>query len=184
MHSTPHDRFPASHPLASPEARACRDHLIQQKGSLPGPYGLLVHSPAVAQAFAALSTALWQGDLPRRITEGLFLHSAQRQQCRYQWVRHVDKAREAGLAASVIAQLGAGDTPSADADPAFHAAWELATALHQSGPVPDALFARVQQQFGTKALAELTAFCGFAAMVAHTLRVRQPGLPADSNAPF
>lgn len=179
------DRFPDLDASAPAAVRACQADIAERKGSLPAPYGLLAHSPAVAQAFDALSTALWQGAVPRRVMEGLFLLNAQRQQCRYQWVRHVAKAREAGLAPAVIAQLASGAAPDGALDPAFHAAWQLATALQQPGPVDDALFAGLQRHYGAQAIAELTAFCGFACIVSNALRVRQPGLPAGSGqAPF
>ena len=180
------DRFPAADPQAPQAVQACRAEIAQRKGGLPGPYGLLVHSPQLAHAFEALSGALWQGDVPRRVMEGLFLLNAWHHRCRYQWVRHVDKAREAGLAQAVIERLAAGAEPERGADPAFHAAWQLATVLQQAGAVSDALLAQLRLQFGTsKAIAELTAFCGFASLVSNALRVRQPVLPADSGpAPF
>ena len=179
------DRFPDDSDSLSPAARDCRDGLVERKGSVPAPYGLLLHSPEVAEAFDRLSTALWQGDLPKRITEGLFLLNAHRHRCRYQWVRHVDKALDAGLASSVVARLAIGEQPPRDTDTAFHAAWLLAAALEKSGPVDDALYEVLQQHFGPKAIAELAAFCGFASMVSNALRVRQPGIPVGSGqAPF
>lgn len=179
------DRFSDLDESLGPEAREWRRQLAERKGSVPAPYGLLLHSPEVAQAFDALSTALWQGQVPRRIMEGLFLLNAQRHLCRGQWVRHAAKARDAGLAQEVIDCLGAGSAPACETDPPFHAAWELATALQQAGPVDDALFRRLQRHYGAQAIAELTAFCGFASIVSNALRVRQPPLPAGSApAPF
>lgn len=45
------DRFPEVDATASLEAQECRARIAKRKGSLPAPYGLLVHSPAVAHAF-------------------------------------------------------------------------------------------------------------------------------------
>lgn len=177
------DRFPDFDPAAPAAVLECQARIAERQGSLPAPHGLLAHSPALAQAFVALSAALWQGQVPHRVLEGLFLLNAQRQQCRYQWVRHVDKARAAGLAPAVIDRLALGREPAGADDPAFHAAWQLATALQSPGPVDDALFARLQQHYGVPAIAELTAFCGFASMVSNALRVRQPGLPEGSAQP-
>lgn len=179
------DRFPDVDATASPLTQECRATIAGRKGSLPAPYGLLTHSPSVAHAFDAMSTALWTGDVPRRVTEGLFLVNARRHLCRYQWVRHVEKAREAGLANAVIDSLAIGEEPSKEADPAFNAAWHLADKLQQSGPVSDQLFDVLGQHYDSKAIAELTAFCGFASIVSNALRVRQPPIPAGSgNAPF
>ncbi len=179
------DRFPDQSAALSTAARECRDGITERKGSLPAPYGLLIHSPAVANAFDSLSTALWQGDLPKRITEGLFLVNAQRCRCRYQWVRHVDKAQDAGLETSIIESLAIGKEPSKDADPEFNAAWQLATALERPGPVDDELYELLQRNFGSKAIAELSTFCGFASIVSNALRVRQPDVSTEHNvAPF
>lgn len=179
------DRFPDQDAALSAAALEYRRQLAERKGSVPAPYGLLLHSPAVAQAFEALSSALWQGELPHRVMEGLFLLNAQRRQCRGQWVRHVAKARAAGLAQEVIDGLGAGAEPARAQDPAFHAAWLLATRLQGPGPVEDALFAQLQQHYSAAAIAELSSFCGFASIVSNALRVRQPGPPAGSEAaPF
>lgn len=171
------DRFPDSDGALPLAVQECRARIVEHKGSFAAPYGLLIHSPNVAHAFDALSTALWNGDLPRRVTEGLFLLNAQRFQCRYQWARHVDKAVEAGLADEVIAAMAAGVEPRSDADPIFHAAWRLAETLRQSGPVDDLLFDVLQRHFSPKAIAELTTFCGFASIVSNALRVRQPAVP-------
>lgn len=179
------DRFPEQEGALSAAGLEYRRQLAARKGSVPAPYGLLLHSPAVAQAFESLSSALWQGALPRRVMEGLFLLNAQRHLCRDQWVRHVGKARDAGLAQEVIDCLGAGREPAPAQDPAFHAAWQLAATLQGPGPVDDALFAQLQQHYSAAAIAELSTFCGFASIVSNALRVRQPGMPADSEgAPF
>lgn len=184
-HDPESDRFPDLDTALSAAALEYRSQLAERKGSVPAPYGLLLHSPGVAQAFEALSSALWQGELPRRVMEGLFLLNAQRHQCRGQWVRHVAKARDAGLAQPVIDCLGAGTEPAREHDPAFHAAWQLAGTLQQAGPVGDTLFQQLQQHYSAAAIAELTTFCGFASIVSNALRVRQPGLPAGSEAaPF
>ncbi|WP_420224078.1 carboxymuconolactone decarboxylase family protein [Pigmentiphaga litoralis] len=178
------DRYPDLDETLPAPAKACRAGILTRKGTVAAPYGLLVHSPDVANAFDALSTALWQGDLPRRVTEGLFLWNARRHQCRYQWVRHVDKAVEAGLVIDVLDALKSGVEPPRDADLAFHAAWQLAETLAQSGPVDDTVFGGLKQVFSDRAIAELTAFCGFASIVSNTLRVRQPPVPSSERAPF
>lgn len=181
---TASDRFPDSSEGLPKEVQECRGRLSSKKDTLPGPYGLLIHSPALADAFDALSTALWQGDVPRRVMEGLFLLNAQRHLCRYQWVRHVEKARQEGLAESVIQSVAAGLEPAATDDQAFHVAWRLATTLQLDGPVEDQLFSLLQEHFSLKAVAELVAFCGFASIVSNALRVRQPALPEGVRAPF
>ncbi|RYI12128.1 MAG: hypothetical protein EON48_13260 [Acetobacteraceae bacterium] len=177
------DRFPAPDKRDLDAAqRQAYDLIEQRRGRLPAPYTALLGSPAIAEAFDQLSGALQQGTLPPIVLEAVFLMKARRHRCRYLWINHVGKARSAGLHDDTVAALGQGLIP--DAPAAVRAAARFEQSLAEAHGVPQPLYDAVAAELGPRGPVDLTAFCGFASLVASILNVRQPEIPAGAEAPF
>ena len=129
-----------------------------------------------------LTSAIQQGALPSIVLEAVFLMKARRHRCRSLWINHVGKAREAGLDDDTVAALGHGSIPEAPA--AVRAAAHFEQALAETHCVPQPLYDDVAAELGPRGRVDLTVFCGFAALVASILTVRQPETPEGAEAPF
>ena len=181
----PVDRFaPTRAGELSASQRGAREEIVHSRGRVPAPFEALVRSPDVARAFDRLSTALWSGVLPKRIGELALLMSAYQYRCRFLWMNHVAKAREAGLTASVIDAIGRGSSPPPTEDADILAAWAVIESMQPGHQLADDLFERACACFTEQGVVELVAFCGFAASVAMLLQLRQVPLPPDGSCPF
>jgi 4-carboxymuconolactone decarboxylase len=177
------ERFPPIDKATLPgDQRAAYDLIVGRRGALPAPYATLLASPEAADLFEQYSSRLWHGVLPNALLEAVFLATAQRCGCRYQWMNHVKKAAEAGLDSDAIAAIGRGELPTAPEDVAQ--GLRFAEMLHRDHAVSQPVFDAVAARFGQRGVVELTAFCGFATSVAMLLNVRQITLPAGEPAPF
>jgi 4-carboxymuconolactone decarboxylase len=183
MNAVGTDRFPPiSKELLPDNQRAVYEGIQRRRGKMPAPYFALLSSPDVADLFEQYSTLLWDGVLPRDILEAVFLATAVRYRCRFQWVNHVDRALEAGLSPDAMDSIGRGVVPEQPDDLACVLTFvDMLASEHR---VSDALFDAVTTRFGKQGLAELVAFCGVSASIAMLLNVRQPALPAGKVAPF
>jgi alkylhydroperoxidase family enzyme len=177
------DRFPrVSKELLPDNQRAVYEGIEGRRGKIPAPYFALLSSPDVADLFEQYSTLLWDGVLPRDILEAVFLATAVRYRCRFQWMNHVDRALDAGLSADAMETIGRGSVPDQPDDLAC--VLKFVDMLAREHRVSDALFDAVTQRFGKQGVAELVAFCGVSVSIAMLLNVRQPDLPKGKAAPF
>jgi 4-carboxymuconolactone decarboxylase len=177
------DRFPrVSKELLPENQRAVYEGIERRRGKMPAPYVGLLASPDVADLFERYSTLLWDGVLPRYILEAVFLATAVRYRCRFQWMNHLDRAVELGVSAEAIDIIGRGEVPNQPDDLAC--VLQFVDMLAREHRVSDALFDAITLRFGKQGLAELVAFCGASVSVAMILNVRQPDLPKGKAAPF
>ena len=94
------DRFaPLAYDAMTPEQRAMTDAVLAgQRGSMQGPYNVLLRSPEMglkAQAFGA--HVRFQSSLPLRLNELAILIVAQDWSCDFMWQAHRKIGIEAGL---------------------------------------------------------------------------------------
>src|SRR5690606_20745692 len=106
------DRFPPiSKEHLSSEQRTVYERIEASRGSLPAPYYVLLDTPQVADLFERLSSQVRDGVLPKHILEAVFLATARRHKCAYQWLAHVTVAERVGLSPRAIQAIGSGDIP-------------------------------------------------------------------------
>ena len=173
------DRFaPLSHETMTPEQRAMTDAvLVGRRGSMQGPYNVMLRSPAVgqlAQAFGA--QARFGSSLPLRLNELAILVIAADWRCRFMAHAHRSIAIEAGLAEAVVDGVARGETPPGlQADEA--AVLQFCRELQATREVGDATFAAVRDAFGERGVFDLIATLGYYTLVAMSLNVDRYPLP-------
>ena len=160
------------------------DTIEESRGSVRGPFAILMHSPELAGRTAHLGAYVrFEGELPDADRELAILTTARAFDCAYEWAGHVPIARDAGVreeALDVVAEEG----PTADLDEAERVVVEYARELLSDHRVSEATFEAALDRFGVTRLVELTATCGYYAMNACTLNAfevypdeDQPTLP-------
>jgi 4-carboxymuconolactone decarboxylase len=162
--------------------RARGAETLNEGGALAGPFNAFVQAPGIGNQLLALGNALHVGtSLPMRTIELVILTVGSRWRSEFEWWAHAGRARDSGVAASVIEALGAGVTPEFDqpGDAVLHS---LAGQLVTTGRIDDDTFTAAQQLVGHEGLVELVALCGYYTLISFILNgfdvELPPGVPA------
>ncbi len=136
------------------------DAIAEGRGSVRGPFALLLHSPVLCQAVLDLSLYLRQDDfVPARTRELAVIATARERDCPYVWAAHAPAARKAGVPDAVVDLVR--DRGSLDGlTEADRDIIELARQLLREHRVEQALFDRLMRMHTLPGLVELTAVIG------------------------
>jgi 4-carboxymuconolactone decarboxylase len=145
--------------------------LVDGQGRLNGPFGIMLHSPAVGGALQGVGAAVrYRSVLSDRVRELAILAVAAHWNSDFELYAHVPLARHAGLAEAEIAALVAGEQVTFE-DPAERAVLQVVRALLRTSDLTDAEYAAGSDAIGEKGLVELTTLVGYYATLALQLRV-------------
>jgi 4-carboxymuconolactone decarboxylase len=172
-------RFPSIDPATyTPEQRAVAAEIAGgARGSVRGPFLPLMHNPALAMRIQALGEHLRFGTgIAQSLVEIAVLVTARRWTCQYEWVAHERIARKEGTPDHIITAIALNQRPRLmNDDQAL--VYDVAMAAHDTGELPDALFAKAEHRFGKAGVLDLLALCGYYAMLAMVLNTVRPALP-------
>ena len=95
-----------------PEDQKFYDAIADSRGSVRGPYGVLLHSPDLAARVAHTGTYVrYNLDLPEALRETIILATAREIKSQYEFYAHARLARQAGLAEDTIQAIARGTAP-------------------------------------------------------------------------
>lgn len=153
------------------------------RGSVRGPFAVLLNSPGTFDAAQALGAYLrFESPIPARLRELAILATARHWRQDYEWTVHAVLASEAGVSPRSIETLAKGSTV-VDLTPEEAIVLRFCEQLHRSGNVDDETFARAEQILGTESVIDLCAVCGYYALLAMVMNVARNPLPATPS-PF
>ncbi len=140
------------------------DH-IHAARSGGGPYSMLMHSPAMAQHFAATEDYFrTQSLLPDGDREIIILAAAREFDARYAWSRHEIRARNVGIRPDVIEALRA-KAPLDQFTGRERLLVDFARTLVHDHTLPDRLFAQMEAEFGRAKFIEAVGLLGHYMMI-------------------
>ena len=153
------------------------------RGSVRGPFSMLLHSPHLADRVQRLGEFVhYQCAVPQKLRELVVLTIARHWASDYEWAAHEPAARRAGLTDDVVEALRRGERPAFD-DPAEAETYEFCTELLRTGRVSDETFSAVNQRLGNAPTVDLVGLIGHYSLVAMTINVFE--IPTrDGSAPF
>jgi 4-carboxymuconolactone decarboxylase len=149
--------------------RAIFDTVAEGRGSVRGPFGILMHSPLLCRRHLDVGTFLrFNSGLEADSRELAIIATAREKDCPYIWAAHAPAARQAGLSAAIVSAVrDRGDLaglPSVERDIV-----DYTRQLAQQNAVGAALFDRLQGRHGVPWLVELTCLIGHYGIVASIL---------------
>jgi 4-carboxymuconolactone decarboxylase len=151
--------------------------LVDPQGRLNGPFGVMLHSPAVGGALQELGTAIrYRSVLGDRLREIAILAVAAHWSSDFEQYAHEPLARRAGLTDAQLAALAGGTAVELD-DPTEGVGLRIVRALVSDADLSDDEYAEGRRVLGDQALVELTALVGYYATLALQLRVFRVGVP-------
>ncbi len=162
------------------EARAAYDSVAGSRGSVRGPFAMLLHSPEVAERAAHLGAYLRFGSqLPDAERELAIITTARVFDCDYEWAAHARIAREVGVEEEVIDIVGNRE-PTAGLSDDYANVVRFARELLVDHRASDEVFNAVKDRFGENGVIELTATVGYYSMIACVLNATEIEPPAGS----
>ena len=146
-------------------------------GALTGPFGVMVHAPALGSPLQELGSAIrYATGLPDRVREIAILAVAAATDSGFERHAHERVGRAVGLDDEELRALAAGDFTSGDAveDAAYVLCRRL---LAGRSALDDAEYADTVEVLGTTAIIELTVLVGYYRTLAQLLDVFDVGVP-------
>jgi len=174
------DRFkPLTYDEMTPEQRTMVDHILSgPRGSLNGPFNVLLRSPEVGDLAQALGAHMrFKSSIPHKLNELAILMTGRFWNAQYEWYAHHRIALEAGLRPAIIADLAAGRRP-ADMDRDEEIVYDFCHELLETRQVGDAHFKAAVDRFGERGVVDLVAVMGYYHLVSMLLNVDRYPLPA------
>ena len=152
--------------LLPADAQPTFDEIMASRGRITPTFGVMLHSPQVAQRAAHLGTYMrFESSLEPPTRELAALAAAHLCKCAYEWAAHQGPAREHGVSEAAIAALGS-DGPLQDVDEPEALIIRYARGILVEHTVDDATFAAARARFGDRGAVDLTATLGYYSMIA------------------
>ena len=169
----------------TPEQRRVYDAIVSgPRGALRGPLRAALHRPELADKWQQLGELLrYRTSLPASLSELAILVTARHCNCQLEWLIHVEMARKAGLADTVIDNIRT-RRPIDSIVPAELDVYRYADELNRTDHVSEETHRRIRERFGVVGVVELTALIGYYTMVAMTLNAHEIPLPDGTRPPL
>ncbi len=168
----------ASGPRASGPFR-----VVEDDGSLTGPFIPMLFAPSVGGALAALGEAIRYGSsLAPRTREIAILAVAAVRRNDFEWYAHERVGSAIGMSASELADLKAGREPPYE--PNELDVLRASRVMAQGDRVDDDLYARLVATLGEAAVFELATLVGYYTTLALVMEVFEVSVPRGEPAPF
>ena len=151
--------------------------LTTADGALTGPFGVMVHEPALGRPLQALGSAIRYGTgLSDRVREIAVLAAAHACDSAFEQHAHERVGRAVGLTDGELVDLSAGTF--APADPVERATYDLCRRLLAGNArLSDEEYADTVGVLGTTTITELTVLVGYYRTLADLLAVYEVGVP-------
>lgn len=141
------------------------------RGSVRGPFAVLLNSPGAFSATQGLGTYLrFESAMPANLRELAILTTAHHWRQEYEWQVHAVIAKDAGVSADTIAAIAAG-RPIEDATIDERLVHAFCTQLHRTNDVDDETYAQAENLLGQAGVIDLCTICGYYALLAMVMNV-------------
>jgi 4-carboxymuconolactone decarboxylase len=157
------------------------DVLNGERGSMNGPYNVLLRSPEMgdlAQKYGAYLR--FHSSVPKKLNEFAILITARYWNSQYEWYAHHKYGIQAGLNPGLIDALAAGKRPS-PMEPDEEAVYSFCTELLSTKQVSDATFNAAKGKLGERGVVDLIGVVGYYQLVSMLLNVDGYPLPNDAK---
>lgn len=165
------------------EQKAVADDVARSRGSVRGPFPVMLHNPGLAAAAEKLGAyARFRSQIEPRLLELAISVLGRFWGAHVEWAAHSRLAREAGIEPAVIAAIADGRRPEfAKADEA--AVYDFVTELLNTTRVAEATYAACFEALGERGLIDLMAAVTHYTVVGMTLNTFRVPVPEGAETP-
>ena len=160
-----------------PEDQHFYEAIVGSRGSVRGPYGVLLQSPDLASRVAHTGTFVrFDLGLPQSLKETIIIATAREIESQYEFAAHARLAREAGVSEDTIKAIANGTAPEGlSGDEALVVRYVQELQRHHK--ISDATFNAVRDRFGLQKTVEITTLIGHYLLVGQILAAFEVDLP-------
>lgn len=175
---------PVSPDQMTDEQKAVAADIVESRGSVRGPFPVMLHNPGLASACQKLGGyARFDSKIEPRLLEFGVAIVGRFWGAHVEWVSHSKLAREAGIDAAILKALEDGNRPDfANDDEA--AVYGYLTALLETTRVDDAAYDKCLAALGERGIIDLMAMVTHYTVVSMTLNTFRVPVPAEATPPF
>jgi 4-carboxymuconolactone decarboxylase len=177
------DRFkPLTYSELTPEQKTLVQHLLSsERGSLNGPFNVLLRSPEMGDAAQKLGAYIrFHSTVPTKLNEFAILIVARAWNVQYEWAAHYQYALKAGLSPSIIDAVAVGKRPPS-MQPDEEIVYNFVSELVNTRQVSDSAFRAAVDKFGERTVVDLMAVVGYYHFVSVFLNVDRYPMPAGAK---
>ena len=166
-----------------PDDQQYFDEIVGSRGSVRGPYGVLLHSPKLAARVANTGTYVrFDFKLPEALKEVIIITTAREIKNQYEFAAHARLAREAKVSDNTINAIANGAAPRGlTGDEALVVRYTQE--LLRDRKISDAAFNAVKNRFGVQNTVDITGLIGHYLLVGQILAAFEvelaPGMKAE-----
>lgn len=174
---------PVSPDEMTAEQKAVSDDLIKSRGSVRGPFPVMLHNPGLASAAEKLGGyARFESKIEPRLLEFAVAVISRFWGAHVEWVAHSRLALEAGLDDAIIKAVEDGSRPDFVNDDEA-AIYDFLTSLLNTTRVDDDTYARCLEVLGERGLIDLVAANTHYTVVSMTLNTFHVPVPEGQETP-
>jgi 4-carboxymuconolactone decarboxylase len=152
-----------------PDDQAVWDRIAAVRTGVRGPFGVLMHVPALADRVAALEDYFrFNAALPAADRELVVMATAREMGARYPWARHEARGREVGTRTEAIETVRANGTLE-QLTPRERLLVEIVRTLLRTRGLPDELYSRALAELGRQQLIEMVGLIGHYSLIGFTV---------------
>jgi 4-carboxymuconolactone decarboxylase len=164
----------------APEDQAIWDNIKAVRTGVRGPFGVMIHVPALAGRVANLEDYFrFKAALPAVDRELVILATAREMGARYPWTRHEARGREVGTRTEAIETVRANGGLEGLA-PREQLLVEIVRGLLRTRSLSDELFARGMAELGRQQLVETVVLTGHYSLIGLVVNGFDVAPPNDS----
>ena len=165
----------------SAEQQNIWDHVFEGRTGGGGPYAMLMHSPAMAQHFAATEDYFRNHSLLADADREIIILTAAREvEAHYAWTRHEIRAHKVGIRPEVVEALRA-RAPLDKFTGRENLLVEFTRTLMHQHELPDDLFKRMESEFGEAKFIEAVGLLGHYITIGTVIRMFEVKPPQGSK---
>lgn len=164
----------------APNDQAVWDRIAAVRTGVRGPFGVLMHIPALADRVAALEDYFrFNAALPAVDRELVIMATAREMGARYPWARHEARGREVGTRTEAIEAVRLNSTLE-QLTARERLLVELVRTLLRTRALPDDLYTRALAELGRQQLIETVALAGHYSLIGLTVNAFDVAPPENS----
>ncbi len=152
-----------------PEDQQYYDEIVGSRGSIRGPFGVLLHSPKLAARVAATGAYVrFDFGMPEALKETVIITAAKELNNQYEFSAHARLARAAGTPEETIHAIAQGTAPdglTGDAEMLVRYTQQLV----RNNKISDSAFNAVKDRFGIEDTVNITGLIGHYLLVGQIL---------------
>ena len=166
------------------QGQAAFDRIAASRGSVRGPFAVLLHHPALGERVGDLGEVIrFHGVLPGASRELAILVVARELGAAVEWAGHAPLALKEGASQAAVDAI-ARKARSSDLAANEALVIDAVRALFAHGTLTDVLYEQVCDAFGLQGVIELTVLAGYYGLLGFVLNTLQVDPPAGSDVPF